>query len=186
MKEILFKYVIDCKVKDKTERVFILVNIKNLENSNDFNELLFNRADEAFKELIGHECHCINESQSFCDCGESIDDFEIVERLGYIGIEDKNGDKIFQGDRCKAITTEKITKEILKSEDDYLQKNKCLKPRNLKKVENIWTVEYVNHLTYSGYRFYGDDRRFNIKVSSSTIHNNNIKIIGNIYDKDQL
>lgn len=95
----------------------------------------------------------------------------------YTGLTDKNGVKIFEGDSVCATTTEKVTKKMLEIEEEFLSKNGSLRPRSLKKIKQIWTVEYVDHLTYSGFRFYGKDRRFNIKLTSSTIHNNEIEVI---------
>lgn len=48
----------------------------------------------------------------------------------------------------------------------------------------VWTIEYCDHLTYSGFRCYGADRRFNIKLTHSTASNNKMRVVGTIHDKE--
>jgi hypothetical protein len=84
--------------------------------------------------------------------------------------KDVDGVKIFDGDKVK-VTVNLPTGD----KDDMGFKNTV-------KKETIWTIEWVDFQTYCGWRCYGEDRRFNIKLSSSTIFNNNLKVIGSKHD----
>ncbi len=74
------KYTVKCLIDNKSDIVSFTLDIKHIESLNDFDYSIFELADEAYKEKIGLKCTCINEGQSFCECGAVIDDCEILNR----------------------------------------------------------------------------------------------------------
>lgn len=93
-----------------------------------------------------------------------IENYDIISRNAFTGLTDSNNEDIYSGDELICETTKKDMNG---------------------KEENLLTVEHVNHLTYHGYRLYGKDRRFNIKISNSTLFNLKAKLTGkNIHDKN--
>jgi len=87
--------------------------------------------------------------------------FEIMQ---FTGLQDKNGVDIYEGDIVSARVSDKC--------GGYVYKN--------------LSVEYVDHMTHTGFKFYGTNRRFNPKATGSFIINNEIEVIGNIHSNPEL
>ena len=99
----------------------------------------------------------------------------IPETVGqFTGLTDKNGKKIFEGDILKVAISETAKDE---KGHRYYKGNKEFV---------YWSVEWVNFVTYLGWRVYGANRRFNSKLSCSLLANCYAEVIGNIHDNPEL
>jgi uncharacterized phage protein (TIGR01671 family) len=99
----------------------------------------------------------------------------IPETVGqYTGLKDKNERKIFEGDILKVEIRETVIDE--NGHKHYSGSKKLV----------YWSVEWVEFLTYTGWRVYGTDRRFNVHLSSSLLWNCPAEVIGNIHDNPEL
>ena len=106
--------------------------------------------------------------------------------MQYTGRKDIDGKDIYDGDVLEATISEKkpYTEEDGEGIEDWNIVGK--KYHTGKSVQCIWTCEYVDWSTYTGFRFYGLDRRFNTAMKGSTISNCSIKVIGNIHQNPEL
>jgi hypothetical protein len=83
------------------------------------------------------------------------------------------GEMLFDGDIVKATIDDK------KNPEYHCWKNPI-------KHEVIWTLENVKHNMYSGFKFYGIDRRFNTPATLNLIYGCKIEKIGNIHQNPEL
>lgn len=114
-------------------------------------------------------------------------DYVIPETVGqYIGLTDKNGKKIFEGDILEVDVYEYETESYSFSVFDEIVGRRNKKQTG-RKIKALWTVEYKEHRCRgNGFFAYGKDRRFNILLTQSTLFNANPMVIGNIHDNPEL
>lgn len=94
----------------------------------------------------------------------------------YTGMTDMIGCKIFEGDLLSAAINAKTGKH----KDQW-----GFEVWDTEKQETVWSVEWKNFNAANGFRVYGKDRRFNIRLSHSVIINGDCRVIGNIYDNSE-
>lgn len=103
------------------------------------------------------------------------------------------GKKIFDGDVLSVTVNEMYKPDMVEladliemgiyTEDDV---RRAKKPTG-NKTQTVWTVEFKDHFSLGvGFYLYGKDRRFNLKLSKSTLLNVNAKVIGNVHDNPEL
>ena len=113
---------------------------------------------------------------------------ELSDEYLFTGAIDRNKVKIFEGDILSVMVNE-LTKIPPKTGLVSLDSYTPIKGERFftgKKIPSLWTVEYVDHLTYSGFKVYGINRRFNKPLTKSVIFNNDVKVIGNIHQNKEL
>lgn len=70
-------------------------------------------------------------------------------------------------------------------DENEIYEGDILQVRTVKGLQ-YHTVELVDHMTYSGFRLYGKDRRWNIPLTRSRKVNGQFKVVGNIYQNPEL
>ena len=95
----------------------------------------------------------------------------------YTGMTDMTGRKIFEGDLLSATINAKTGKH----KDQW-----GFEVFDTEKQETVWSVEWKNFNAQNGFRVYGKDRRFNIRLSHSVIINGDCRVIGTIHDNPEL
>lgn len=97
------------------------------------------------------------------------DDYYFIDSVDFLeqctGLKDKKGKLIYEGDILKIIQNEWV-------------KNK--------KYKSFWTVEYKNFSGELGFRVYGVNRRFNIRLSENVVYNSQAVVVGNIHENGDL
>lgn len=107
----------------------------------------------------------------------------LIAKRQYTGLKDSNGVEIYDGDILEVSVSE-VTRENIHGYYGHVDgKSKYITGI---KVKSKWTIEMVSHATFHGYKFYGTDRRFNVKASKSVIFNVSATVIGNIYQNPEL
>jgi len=91
----------------------------------------------------------------------------------FTGNSDIKKNKIFGGMILKGVITQ-IT-----------EKNKYEIPEFIKKIE-YYSVEWVDHINYTGFKIYGRNRRFNKPLTRVSISNMKLEVAGNIHDNPEL
>jgi len=77
----------------------------------------------------------------------------------FTGLKDRNSNEIYGGDILECDTV---------------------------KGRNKMTVQYASYTCYEGYRIYGLNKRFNVPLTRSRVHNFKGEVIGNIYQNPEL
>ena len=75
--EIIISYTIKPEFDNKRDEKPVVLDfeISQIENCNDFDELIYEQLDKEFS-----NCTCINEGNYFCHCGPVVEDFKILSR----------------------------------------------------------------------------------------------------------
>ena len=96
--------------------------------------------------------------------------------MQYTGLKDKNGKEIYKGDILKVKTGWYMSDK----------ENSKHKFNNSIKGTTYWSVEHKVFSHQVGFRVYGIDRRFNKLLTPNTIINNDVEVVGNIYENSEL
>ena len=99
-REILFKYVIKVGIESTVKVIFIQLSLKDLCDDQDEWGLVYDRIEDYISD---NYCTCsFSETKNHCDCLPNWnEDFQIIERLQFTSLTDKNGVKIFDGDKVR-------------------------------------------------------------------------------------
>lgn len=160
MRDIKFKYIVKLSENENNRLLNFVLTLEDLENTIDVMDFL---ADAISEKLTSEVCDCnINESNTEHDCEYDWDyDFEILARLQYTGLKDKQGAEIYEGD----IISCPFNKNTFVAY--YINCFECMIPeRNNYDVTN---------------NFFGINCRY-----TDIIEHTYIEVIGNIYETKEL
>lgn len=98
----------------------------------------------------------------------------------FTGLLDKNGKKIFEGDRLGATVNAHINKRLVDGPFG------SVKDFDIERKKVVWSVEHKIFNHRMGYFVYGTDKRFHAPLTHNVIWNCDVEIIGNIHDNPEL